>query len=773
MARADLWAQAANEVGAGGSESDPWAAAAQEVAQETGQPTDYSSRRQEYIRLMKTDPAFRAKPVEERSRFLFPEEEKAPTSLKPWRGVLPAIKEESEAGQQMYQEGAEEFARPKSYLRTLTGVPLGKMAAGGLQSIFAPTTGAFSELVSRRLGNLARRLPVPDPESLGQVVEESTDIAGAPLIAKGAGALKGPLSRWLPTISEQVAAKEAEKLARLSASEIAGTKSQTEVAERFNRMRGTAEDRLTRVRSLAQEAQQKSGESYAKGMGGIRSAKVKAGEEMTGGIEGIESQLAGQQASIGLEAAKAGAPVGPKRTSFAKRYPKLEQEAAAVPIQPKNLNAKAFELTRETGMPGPPTHLPERSAAVVTRVLTEADPEEIAPQVQRLLTSGEASKSEITKALLGPVTTESTTMEQLLLARKRFREAERGAYKAKRGNVARQWGELEDAITQDMKELSKTDKAASRIYRQSRNLDRDYFKKKAADWYAEGIDDAFDKKTGVWDRKRFTSWWEDHADSTNNNKYLHRLLGDRYEQTQGLIEDMQKATELNIEQAASAALRNVRRTHAQRLGEIATQEAGTEKMLAARGVGISQAVEKAEKGTQKRLRSIGKFETSIEKRIQTAQANDVKAIEAETNQTIEEITGKPAKNLGHMMGSFMVTGGVHSMAGAPVYGLLTGNWPAAGAAIAGGAVSVAGGLFTLMHSGTLTRFMNTAKGSSIIARLTRATPGTAQAVAASHAAVRYAQELERTAEQVTAPGEEIDTRPSNAKDTLMKKYGIR
>src|SRR3990167_8023462 len=235
---------------------------------------DYQSRRKKYIELMKADPTFRAKPVEERSKFLFPKEEEKPTPLKPWRG-LGAISEESEAGRRILGEGVEEFAQPKSYLRTLTGVPLAKMAVGGAQTLFAPMTGAFSELVSRRLGNLARRLPVPDPETLGQQTEEMADVCGAPLIAKGMGALRGPLSKLLPTLEETVGKVKSAGNARLAASENVATEAQIKTAEKIKRMRDTAGERLARVQALAPDAQKGSIEAYRKSMEGIRTARTQ------------------------------------------------------------------------------------------------------------------------------------------------------------------------------------------------------------------------------------------------------------------------------------------------------------------------------------------------------------------------------------------------------------------------------------------------------------------------------------------------------------------
>lgn len=149
------------------------------------------SSRERYLEAMK-DPAFRSKSAEERGRIMFPESVKAsaPTiTPKPGRGFFGSMQDDAARGYETFSEGWREAINPQSYARTLTGVPLFKMAAGGIQSIFAPITGPINELIARPAGNLARKLPVPDPETLGQQVEIATDIA-APMAA-------GPLSNFV------------------------------------------------------------------------------------------------------------------------------------------------------------------------------------------------------------------------------------------------------------------------------------------------------------------------------------------------------------------------------------------------------------------------------------------------------------------------------------------------------------------------------------------------------------------------------------------------
>lgn len=603
----------------------------------------------------------------------------------------------------------------------------GEMFSGGIKKIFAPVSTEPSDIVGplsykgdveRLLGglevlgaplqpaaNLVTRVGEHVSDYLtgkgygrvGDVAAGLTTGVGDYLTgagaAKGVNLLKAPLARALPTIKE-----------RIGLASSAG------------------EQRLSDLDKLANEAQATAAGAQAKRLQEIPVAKETIKQQGTRDIEAVEQQLAEQQRGVGLEAAQAGAPVGPKRMSFDKRYTDLEQAADQIPISPVNLNVKAYGLIREPGIPGTPTLPSERSSAVIARTLTEADPEEIAGQVRRALTSGGEAKAvdynELTKTVLGPATSEDVTVGELLRARKRLRAAGRAAYASGHKNLGRQWGDLEDAITEDIKGLAKADPQAARVYRQSKNLDKDYFKKKAVDWYAEGVDQAFDPATGVWDRKRFTKWWEKSADSTNNDRDLRRLLGDRYDGTKGLVEDMQKATELNIEQAAKEASRNIMRRTGQEMREVGARE-----------------------------KQFGKLDTETGKQIQAAREEGKAAIEADIKSQIEKLTGKPfSENWGTWMGGMGILHGVY-------YGNLY-------SAVIGAGI--------LLSHGALIRLLNSAKGASLIQRAIRAAPGTGEAIAASSAIVRFAQGLEAK-EGETAPER---TTGQSAKESFLKKYGI-
>ena len=534
--------------------------------------------------------------------------------------------------------------------------------------------------------------------------------------AKALGLASKPLARFLPTKKEQVTS-----------------------------LQGAREQRLSDVEKLATEAQAKTTEAQAGRLQQIPATRRAIQKRGTRNIAAAEQKLAAQQQRVGIEAAEAGAPIGPRRTDFEKRYRDLERAADQVPAQPVNLNTAAFKITREPGLPGVPTTPAERSAQGLSQTLTEGVAgqveEEITNQVKRMLTAPEAKAVDynaITKSVLGNATSSDVAIGELLRTRQRLRAAQRAAYDAEHKNLARQFGVMEDAITKDIAIADK------RIAGMAARIDKDYFKKKAADWYAEGVDQAFDPAKGVWDRKRFTKWWEKHADSTNNDKDLRRLLGDRYKGTKGLIDDMQKATELNIEQAAKEAARNIKRRTGVELRDIAARE-----------------------------KQLGKLGEETGKQIQVARTQGKEAIEADIKNQIKQITGKPyAGSLHKVFGSLALVGGVGTTAAGIIAGSPT--------TIAAGLGTAGSGLFTIMTHDALLKFINTAHGASITRRLIRATPGTGEAIAASNAAARLwegikAQEGGEQEVTPTAPQETAARRATeqSKKEALMKKWGIQ
>ncbi len=736
----------------------------------------YKGRREVYTGLMK-NPNFRGLPVEERSKVLFGE------SREPKDEALP-----KPTSGEMFQSGvkhlfappappAKEFSWPHLPGPTEINRALAPLEIVGSIPPF-PQLGNLVSTGAERISDYLKDSPIDvapgkwygPANVISGVTKGVGDFATSAGLARLLSLVKAPLVRALPTIKEKVGSLNAGKAAQLAENEKTASEAGLAVAQGEKSLAIEANQRLSDLDKLANEAQATTAGGQAERLKQIPAAKMAIQEQGAKDITAVEQQLAGQQAGVGMEAAQAGAPVGPKRLNFDKRYTALEQTADQIPISPVNLNVKAHRLLREPGIPGTPTLPSERSSAAIARTLTEADPEEIAGQVRRALTSGGEAKpvnyNEMTKMVLGPATSEDVTIGELLRARKRLRAAGRAAYSADHKNLGRQWGDLEDAITQDIQELAKTDKNAAAIYRQSKNLDKDYFKKKSVDWYAEGVDQAFDPANGVWDRKRFTKWWEKHADSTNNDRDLRRLLGDRYDGTKGLVEDMQKATELNIEQAAAQAARNINRRMGGELRDIGAREKQVGK-IGKEVAGEIQTTREAARG------DIGKeFATrrgelvQSEKGIEASRATKADAIQKDIESQVEKITGKPySESAGRWVGPLLI---LHGATGVTA-GIVTGT----PLLVQSGAMGIGMGALTIMNHAALIKLINNHQGASIMRRLVRAAPGTGEAIAASSAASRILQGLkEKEGEEGTAqvPG---TVQPSTgAKETLLNKYGI-
>ena len=573
---------------------------------------------------------------------------------------------------------------------------------------------------------------------------------------------------------EKVAALNAEKAGRLAVNEAAANQATLASATRakglYNAEQGAraaavAEKdlRLSDIERMTADAQARTAAGQAERSRGIIAAKEEVVPRTQRDIAQVEQGLAAEQRKVGLEAAKGAGPLPPKRTNFNKRYRQVEEAGERVGATPKNLNAAAYGVSGESGRLGAPVTRAEVSGHRISQTLTEGDTEEIGNSVRRMLTQGTDVKPPDYKAImqevLGPATTDDVTVGALLKTRKRLREAQRVAYERGHKNLARQFGVMEEAIDKDVAA------ASPQINRMANRLDKDYFKAKSAEWYAQGVDEAFDPATGAWDRKRFTKWWEKHADSTNNDKDLRRLLGDRYDQTKGLIADMQKATELDIEGAAKRAALNLRRRSGQEMRDLGAREKqlGTltkeveGQIGKARSEGLTEAQKQfAQKEAElaRRGKVRDRYQRFTDKQISTAREKVAASIEKEIEDKIKKLTGigKPGRT-GKFFGGLMIAhGGAKMMAG-----------DFAG----GGMEAVTGGLVWMNHL-MLDKFLRTAKGASLIQRSIRAVPGTGEAIASASAIARFAEGLKNQPEE---PTDEIDTRPSSAKPRIQNPDG--
>lgn len=689
-------------------------------------PERQTEIRRGFYRKVASDPDFQSLPGDRRQTIgrgiLFPNEardDKPVVTPQPSRGFMGSAQDEAAKGEEAMRSGWEQLKQGQTFSGPLN------MAAGAAQRIGAPVIGPWNEYVSRPLGNLTRQLPVPDPETLGQQVEMATDIAGPTAASKALGALKAPLARALPTVKE--------KLTDLGATRNAA-----------NAANATARDqRIADVYKGADKQTVDLLKDESAKLGAMPGKRAAAEARGTADIATERANLVQQQEAVGQKAAEAGAPIPPKSKNFNARYTRLKELAKDVPTQPVNLNAASRKITQERGIQTMPTNQAERTAGATHQLLTDSQApmveEEIGNTVRRMIDQGTDAKSvdypAITRKVLGQMT-EDSSLEALYGARQRIRAAQTASYKAGHRNLGRQFGDMEDAITQDILETSKANPKANRINKVWDKVDADYRKQKASEWYAEGIDTSFDPKTGNWDRSKFTKWWEKHADGTNNDRDLRRMLGSQYDSTKGLVEDMQKANDLNIEKVSREAAGNIRR---RTLGEVA-------------GVNQAEADLKA-------------FSAERAKNLQKSNANEVKqagkdfdlradAIEKEINDKAKEISGKPWNMGGKFFGSIGV-----------VHGIATMN-----------PVMVATGVATLMTHGMLNRLINSTRGLSVVRRLVRATPGTGEAISAGIAATNLAKEFKDIPDEPTpeqAQATEKATSSAAAKKNLFDKYKIQ
>jgi len=710
---------------------------------------EQTSIRRDFFRQETRNPRFRALDRDERQivarNILFPESQ-FPTKRE---GAIP----QPSTGE-MFRRGLEAF-QPGPGERTGGIMEAGRQALGLAEMIASPGAPFFNLMTrgSERVSDFFRERGAERTADIaGATAKAISDVVPFTLLGKGRAFLR----KRLPTIKEKITDIRETGTARQAGN----------IAER--------ERRLAQVEQEATQAQLATVRGQAERSKEITRVRGEIDDRTLRDLTGVDDNLKAQQQLVGKEAAQAAGPLPPKRTRFGPRYNNVESAGEFVVLQPVNLNATSRNMLRERGIPGvQPVLQGEKAAAGLTRQLTlagadEVD-EEIANIVQRMITegSGAAAKKpnfkEIIRTVLGPVTADDVNMAELFRARKRLRAGARRAYDLDQKNLGRQFRTLEDSITQDLIAAGEVNPSAKKLFRLHKRIDDDYFKQKAVEWYAEGLDQAFNPATGVWDRKRFTRWFEKYSDVNNQDRELRRLLGTRYEGTKGLVGDMQKATELNIEGAAKVAARNLKRRRGEELRDI-----GARKTAAAKAEKIT-----GEQGL--------KAQKEIREAVETESAARAKDIEREIRARLSEVSANQAKAPGRLVGNFMMYGGMAGFTG----GVLTGNLPAIGV----GAVSMVEGSMILAHSNLIAKILNTVRGLSIIRNLTRAVPGTAQAVTAANAFMKLAGEIGAGEEPAARAGPQPATREEQVqtvlerqrssrgtlspKDVLLERYGIR
>jgi len=598
-------------------------------------------------------------------------------------------------------------------------------------------------------GGISRTFtPAHTAEEVGQAAEFVGDIGGSYGVMRGLQALKAPLAKLLPTVKEKTGA--------LNQTLSEATKAAEQTAEtKIGALRTEQQARLAALERDALEAQKVQAVGQAKREAAIPPARANVIQRTQADIDAIKTDLSTQQARVGEAAARAGAPVAPKK-NFNRLYEKLKADGAAIETAPINLNTAAFGIKGEGGFGT--MRQSERNAAHINKVLTQADPLEIEEDVRSLvkrgLTQGAAvtpvDYGSIVKQVLSPATADNVTVKHLILTQKRLNESQGAAYAAGHKGLALQFDRLEEAV---MKDIAAADKGiAARL----KAADRAYSKKKSADWYTDGIQNAVDPTTGAWDRKRFTKWWDDFTDEKNGDKYLKRTLGDKYESTAALVKEMQQATEMKIEQVARTAIRN--RAAASR-AELSTVERGRKDLdLLAKEQGrqVSGTAPK-ESGLQtaKDARAnISKDFAGKEKDVAVARDAEVKRLKDEVNEKVLKMTGRPYSDAIHRWyGPAMV-----------VHGVVTAN-----------PVTLGGGLLTILTHKHIMTAMNSARGQSYLKRLIRSAPGSGEAIAAGNALHKLVKsdkgETEPESTDPTFPPA-MEMKASGKVDSLLKKYGV-
>lgn len=693
----------------------------------------YKGRREVFQHLTKTDPDFRALPPEERGKVLFPEGV-GPQPVAPAR-PKPTIAEQAASGWERLKN-VSPTGGPKAFGFSLK--PAAQAALGASEivgSLAAPatnlvTTGAekvadYLKDVNIPFGAMGRTGGGPlSSTNLGDVAGATASAIGDYATTAGpAMALqkaKPLLAKALPYISEKVGALNVMKGTRLAANQEAADQAMLRQAQ-ANPIAAERDARLAAIEEASSQARQNVVQAQGQRQAAIPGQQAAAEGRMTAGKAQVQADLAAQQAAVGKTAAEAAAPIPPRRQNFQRRYESLEKASETIHTNPENLTNKAYGITREPGKPTVLTNPAERAGGSIAGQLTGKNPlaleEDVSQEVQRRLTQPGAPAPDypdIIQKVVGPQTGDATVGD-LLRLRKRLRAGNRAAYQADHKNLARQFGELEDAVTADIKN------ADPRVARMSARLDKDYFKQKASEWYAKGVDEAFDPATGNWDRKRFTKWFEKHADSTNNDRDLRRLLGDQYDSTKALVGDMQAATATNIEGVAKEAARNIKRRYGGEMRDIGKQakEADTLDQRVLKEIDKANLKAKGKAGDLYAARE-GQLKTAGAD-IETARKSNAADIEAEINKQIKEITGKPTQlKGGTFFGSLAIIHGIAFM----------------------NPVAVAGGIATIMTHHAVNNMLKSASGLSILRRLARAAPGTGQAIAASQAAVNFGHALE-------------------------------
>src|SRR3990167_9172193 len=407
----------------------------------------------------------------------FGSQQNLPQKQVPERGFAGSIKEHAVEGIKQYQEGREEITRPKSYTRSLLGIPIINTLSGLLRTAGAPITGPISEYVSRPLGDVARKLPVPDPETLGQQVEGMADVAtpflidpaiAASPVVKGVKTLKDLLGfgRRIPKIDPRIL--EAQRgLEAVVAPGIEQAQAERELGKATTGLRRPIQRAVTTEQETAAIARQ-----------------AETVVPSVGRAQGIAEQISPIQKPV-VEAGKYGAEAFKRQKEvayapFKREYDALEDayKGQAFPV-PNALKAKSEMSADVEAIERGLRRKPESLAASPIGDMAKLSDEEIADRVSELIrTGGEIqAKSGRFPDWLSPDKLErwanirvspELKIKDMILARRRFGAMARGAAKGGNLDVANQFNNLKNAYHADINAVDST------IAQRLANADKNY-----------------------------------------------------------------------------------------------------------------------------------------------------------------------------------------------------------------------------------------------------------------------------------------------------------
>ena len=388
--------------------------------------------------------------------------------------------------------------------------------------------------------------------------------------------------------------------------------------------------------------------------------------------------------------------------------------------------------------------------------------------------SGYKNSAAMFKDVLGPVDNPQTVgdaVEGVL----RLRAGQRAAEKAGQGNIARQFGALEEPLLKDIRNASSetADKlaevskqyatehipaygpeaiprtlvenasagdtqqivagiiqprtSASRVEAINAGLsiikDPKQLENLTGAFFKGGLDEAAtlgkgDVASGL------PIWWDRYIDPKTDNHVLKTLLGEnRFKSTNEFMQGLKQSATDNFSGIADTAIKNIL---ANRDAQISAIKAAKETKVGTLSEALAAATKargEAVQGATETIANLSKQTGTEIEQINKATDKMTASIQKEYDAAVLKITGKPPTgNEGHFWGTFQLIHGIS----ATTTGVLLGH---AGIGAAYGGVQILTGGLLLMGAPTMIKMIQSARGLNLVNRVIRAVPGTANAIA--------------------------------------------